>query len=158
VIAAPLTFALARDTAPALCFRPRMPPLTAPRVLAPLAAYALLATSCVARTEGDLRMDKQKLDLTACHSGETYGFVGVEFVSSNGAKVRVAKTPSGAGQVFAFAPGAMNGTDLGMCAKLAVERQSSSVDKVANVKGRATIDCNAKNREVIGDVAFENCH
>ena len=135
-----------------------MPPFAAPRVFAALVPVALLATSCLARTEGDLRMDKQKLDLTECRSGEIYGFVGVEFVSSNGAKVRVATSPSGAGQVFAFAPGAMNGTDLGMCAKLVVERQSSKVDKVTNVKGRATIDCNAKNREVLGEVAFENCH
>jgi hypothetical protein len=135
-----------------------MPPFAAPRVFAALVPVALLATSCLARTEGDLRMDKQKLDLTECRSGEIYGFVGVEFVSSNGAKVRVATSPSGAGQVFAFAPGAMNGTDLGMCAKLVVERQSSKVDKVTNVKGRVTIDCNAKNREVLGDVAFENCH
>ena len=136
-----------------------MPPLAAPRVFASLlAAGALVTTACLARTEGDLRLDRQKLDLTECRSGEIYGFVGVEFVSSNGAKVRVASTPSGAGQVFAFAPGAMNGTDLGMCAKLVVERQSSTVDKVANVKGRATIDCNAKGREVIGDVTFENCH
>lgn len=136
-----------------------MPPLAAPRVFASLlAAGALVTTACLARTEGDLRLDRQKLDLTECRSGEIYGFVGVEFVSTTGAKVRVAATPSGAGQVFAFAPGAMNGTDLGLCAKLELQRQSSSVDKVTNVKGRATIDCNAKGREVIGDVTFENCH
>jgi len=113
--------------------------------------------ACAGRVEGDLTVDGEKFSAMTCHSGAPQGFTGVDLVSTDEAKVRVAVQPDGQAQVWYFEPGSTVGTDLGVCGTASVTEQNSEINGVKNVMGTADLSCSGA-KTVAGFAAFENCH
>lgn len=124
-------------------------------------AVPIVFANCVCSNKlgGDLQRNGEPFGASSCRSGAVYGYSGVEISGKEGWKLRLIQTPSGAGQVILFGPGAATGTELGACAStLSVNQQNSTINDVKNVEGKATLDCAADGLTLKGTVTFENCH
>lgn len=115
-----------------------------------------LSAGCSNKLSGSLDVDGETFRPTSCKSLARMGRTGVEVEAADGERFRFAERADGAGEVFHFARGEKVGKLLGACAELHVEAQSSSVNKVTNVMGKAVVDC--EDHSVTGTVTFENCH
>ena len=74
-----------------------------------------------------------------------------------GPRVPLRPPPNGQADPFFFPAGTDIGTELGACGPFKLERQSSRINGVSNVRGTATLNCKGRT-EVSGSVQFENCH
>lgn len=128
------------------------------RLVCSVAALSLcLAASCSNKIEGDVTIDGAPFSIEGCESGERNGFAGVDLDGSDGRRLRVVQTPSGAPTVFLFTGEAV-GTELGSCGSLTLVYQNSTINNIRNVKGHARLDCASGEHQVKGSVTFENCH
>lgn len=133
--------------------------MTNPRALPLIALGALgLLASCSNELSGDLSVDGQPFALSSCRSGQVYGFVGVEVVSKDGAKLRMVQTPTGEAQAIYIAKGKSTGDEVGPCGAFQVSTQNSTINDVKNVEGSATLDCKAGGHTIKGSFTFSNCH
>jgi hypothetical protein len=124
------------------------------RLLFGLVVIAL--AGCTAKLTGDITLDGQPFELSGCRSGQPSGFAGVDLVGKDGRRLRLVAQPDGSSHAYLLADGTP--TDLGPCGGLTIETQNSTVNDVRNVKGTATLSCNAGGHQVGGRVTFENCH
>jgi hypothetical protein len=125
--------------------------------LVALAAAAVLAAGCRARLTSTVTINGAAFVPTSCRSGEALGFSGVELTNASGQRLRIASTASGQGLVYLFPPNA-SVMMLGLCGPFSIERQSSRINNVYNVRGNATLSCVGLAGAVTGSVTFENCH
>lgn len=123
-----------------------------------VALVCLSAAACSNKLEGKITVDGKAFELKSCRSGAVYGFTGVELSSKNSGKLRVAATPTGQGSAFYMPAGSKKGVALGPCGTFEVSRQSSEINGVKNVKGKANLDCTLGGHTVKGNVKFSNCH
>jgi hypothetical protein len=124
----------------------------------PALLAALLLAACSNKIDAKLDLDGQPFQAASCRSGQASGFAGVDLVASDGRKLRLVADPSGKAAVFVFAAGGAVGADLGLCGLFSLERQSSTINQITNVKGSATLDCATDGHKLTGSVKFENCH
>lgn len=116
------------------------------------------AAACSNKLGGDLKVNGQPFAAASCRSGAVFGVSGVEVTGKGGQRLRVVQLPTGEAQVVLFAPGAQVGSDLGVCGSIQVTTQSSTVNNVRNVEGKAQLQCTADGVTVAGTLTFENCH
>ena len=117
----------------------------------------LTLVGCNARITASLALGGKPFLPTTCRSGEPNGFAGVDLMDDIGARLRLVYLPDGQAKAFVFFAGADLGTEIGACGRLTLERQSSRINSVRNVRGRAELQCAGKVT-VSGSVQFENCH
>ena len=118
----------------------------------------LLLSACSNELKGNVAVDDKAFELSSCRSGAIYGFVGVELVSKEGAKLRFAQSPTGEAQAFYIPSGDATGVELGNCGSFQVSQQNSTINDVKNVEGKGQVDCTAAGHTVKGDFSFSNCH
>jgi len=123
-----------------------------------LSLLLLLVPACSNELKGDLILDGQAFELSSCRSGAIYGFVGVELVSKQGAKLRFAQTPTGEAVAFHIPDGESTGVEIGMCGSFSVSQQNSTINDVKNVEGKGQMDCSAAGHTLKGSFKFSNCH
>ena len=116
-----------------------------------------LTVACTNKLSGEVTVDDQPFVIESCESGQRNGFVGVDLTASDGRRLRVVQTPSGAPQVFLFAGEAV-GQELGACGSFTIQFQNSTINDIKNVMGEARLDCTTDEHRVKGTVTFENCH
>jgi hypothetical protein len=119
---------------------------------------AALWTGCSNKLSSDLDINGEKIKLTSCRNGMAYGFRGVELTAENGTRLRIAATPTGEADVVVMPSGAAKGDRLGNCGTFEIADQSSEINSMKNVEGRATFDCKATGFTVKGSASFSNCH
>lgn len=122
-------------------------------VVAPLALVA-----CTNKLSGELDIDGATFVPESCRSGQAFGFSGVELTAKDGRRVRLAQSAAGDGMAIFFAAGETKGKELGKCGAFQVEKQSSKINDIYNVKGTASLECEAEGVKIKGAVTFENCH
>lgn len=99
----------------------------------------------------------------SCYSGEREAFFGVQLEDAkSGTMMRLVKDPVKGYTAVVRLPKsdkAISVTPDG-CAKFDVdiERQSSRINNIRNVKGRAEIDCVDGDNSLKANITFENCH
>lgn len=116
------------------------------------------AVGCTAKLSGDLDVGGKKFEPESCRSGQALGFSGVELTAKDGRRVRIAQSASGKGQFIVFEKGEVAGVELGECGPFQLETQNSTINNIRNVKGNATLECEANGIAVKGAITFENCH
>ena len=123
-----------------------------------LSSLLLLLPACSNELKGEVTVDDHAFELSSCRSGEVYGFVGVELVSKEGAKLRFAQTPTGEAVAFYLASGDSTGVELGTCGSFQVSQQNSTNNDVKNVEGKGDVDCTGAGHTLKGSFSFSNCH
>lgn len=121
-------------------------------------ALALFASACTPKIAGELQVDGALFAISGCRSGQALGFSGVLFQGQDGRTIRVLANPDGTCGAALFPAGATIGDNLGTCGQLAMQAQPSRINNIVNIKGMATLTCDAAGHKVIGSVKFENCH
>jgi len=135
-----------------------VPNTTVPRVLVLMATSVMALGSCSNELKGELSVDGETFALDSCRSGQVYGFAGVEVVSKEGAKLRLAQAPTGEAVAFYIPKGQDTGVEIGICGAFKLSTQSSTINDVKNVEGKATLDCSANGHVLKGSFSFSNCH
>lgn len=118
----------------------------------------VVVTACSAKLSSTATLDGQPFTPTECRNGSPLGFVGVELSDAQNRKVRLVAQPDGQAQAYVFAANAATGALIGKCGPLVLENQNSTVNKVKNIEGRATLSCTAKGGALAGEITFANCH
>ena len=121
-----------------------------------VASLALVA--CTNKLTGELDVKGEKFVPESCRSGQALGFSGVELSAKDGRRVRIAQTAAGDGMAIFFAANETKGIELGKCGAFSIEKQSSRINDIYNVKGSATMECDAEGVSIKGSITFENCH
>ena len=119
---------------------------------------ALVLVSCQSKVTGNLEVDGALFAVQQCRSGQAFGFSGIELTDASGNRLRLLANADGTCTAALFKGDSPTGDRLGQCGTLAMEAQSSRINSIVNVKGRAKLACEATNHKVIGNVEFENCH
>ena len=123
-----------------------------------LLVAALPLAACHAKITSDLHVDGAPFAIAECRSGAAFGFSGLQLADASGRRLRLMQMVDGSTAVAIFPPAAERGDRLGACGTLTLQTQNSRINNIQNVKGEATLDCNAVGHQVVGHVAFENCH
>lgn len=98
-----------------------------------------------------------------CYSGEREAYFGVQLEDKkSGSMMRLVKDPVKGYTAVVRLPKsdkALTVTPEG-CAKFDVhiETQSSTINNIRNIKGRADIDCISGENSLRANLTFENCH
>ncbi|MEZ4366526.1 MAG: hypothetical protein R2939_09600 [Kofleriaceae bacterium] len=121
-----------------------------------------LAVACSNEVGGDLTVNGAPFAPTGCRNGVVHGFRGVALSGKDGSNLRIAASMTGEA-IVAILPGgaraeAQAGLELGKCGLLTIGDQSSTINDVRNVEGKADLDCSAKGYTLKGTVTFANCH
>lgn len=119
---------------------------------------SLVLAGCSNELKGSVTVDGEDFALASCRSGQVYGFVGVEVVSKDGAKLRVAQAPTGEAVTFLIPADASTGVEVGRCGSFSVSTQNSTINDVKNVEGEATLECDGSGHTIKGTFSFSNCH
>lgn len=130
--------------------------MTTGKRLWPLASLMLCATACSAELSADLKADGSAFTPTSCRSGQVNGFSGADLIDDKGQKLRLVQTPTGKPLVLLFE--GEEPIEFGECGTMSLEQQNSTINNVANVMGKATLDCKLEDHSVSGTVSFKNCH
>lgn len=117
---------------------------------------ALATAACSNEIKSDLTVNGKPLKVSGCRNGSVYGFRGVE-LSGDAATLRIASTMTGEAEVVVMG-GGVTGTELGKCGKFVISDQSSTINDVKNVEGKAELDCSSGGFTIKGSVTFANCH
>jgi hypothetical protein len=117
-----------------------------------------LGLACSNKISGDVTLDNSPFTFKSCRSGQAFGFYGVDLQDRDGRRLRLVVLPSGEPSLFYFASGAATGVDLGACGTVSVVQQSSTINDIRNVMGKASLACTKGGHTVKGTVVFENCH
>jgi hypothetical protein len=113
---------------------------------------------CTAKLNGQVSVDGKPFTITSCRSGQPTGFAGVDLGDDTGHRLRLVYTPDGQSEAYWFSPENKTAESLGKCGPLALEKQSSTINNVTNVRGRAVLECTSAGHAVKGTIEFENCH
>ena len=125
-------------------------------VLVCLAALAL--AGCTAKITGSLEVDGSAFEVKECRSGQAFGFSGIELTDAGGRRLRLLVNGDGTCTAALFKGDSMTGDRLGQCGALEIQAQSSRINSITNVMGKAQLACEAGGHKVSGSIEFENCH
>jgi hypothetical protein len=118
----------------------------------------LVAVGCHAKVTGTLQVDGTTFVVEQCRSGQAFGFSGIELTDPNGRRLRLLASADGTCTAAIFKGDSTTGDRLGSCGVLTMEAQSSRINQIVNVRGKAKLACEAVGHKVAGDIEFENCH
>jgi hypothetical protein len=121
-----------------------------------LAALALLG--CQSKVSGTLEVDGSSFSVQQCRSGQAFGFSGIELSDTTGRRLRLLANADGTCTAALFKGDSPTGDRLGQCGTLAMEAQSSRINSITNVRGKAKLACEAGGHKLAGEIEFENCH
>lgn len=119
---------------------------------------ALVLMGCQSKVTGNLEVDGAPFAVQQCRSGQAFGFSGIELTDETGRRLRLIANADGTCTAALFKGDSPTGDRLGQCGTLTMEAQSSRINSITNVRGKAKLACEAVNHKVAGDVEFENCH
>jgi len=126
-------------------------------VLICLAAVAL--AGCTSKVTGTLEIDGAPFAVEECRSGQAYGFSGIELKEQAGyRRLRLLANADGTCMAALFIVDSPTGANLGQCGTLEMQAQSSRINSITNVMGKAQLACEAAGHKVSGSIEFENCH
>ena len=126
------------------------------RVLICLAALALV--SCTSKVTGTLEVDGSAFEVKECRSGQAFGFSGIELKDKTGRRLRLLANGDGTCTAALFKGDSPTGDRIGECGTLEMQAQSSRINSITNVMGKAQLACEAIGHKVAGNIEFENCH
>ncbi len=139
--------------------------------MAGVAAAALLGGGCSNELQGALTADYKaggKQWTTTpdeCASGQRQGFFGVDMRAgqSDDTLIRVILDPKDGPILKVNVPGGSQGITLKQgptCSRfdVHVERQSSTINDITNVRGHVRVDCEDAELKLGADLTFANCH
>lgn len=120
-----------------------------------------LLVACSNELGGDLTINGVAFAPSSCRNGVVHGFRGVAVRGAAG-ELRIAPSMTGEAQVALFPAGAraeaQAAVDLGKCGLFSISDQSSTINDVRNVEGKASLDCTAAGFTLRGTLTFSNCH
>ncbi|HWS98764.1 MAG TPA: hypothetical protein VN256_00735 [Pyrinomonadaceae bacterium] len=129
------------------------------RKLAILICLAALALAgCTSKVTGALEVDGSPFEVKECRSGQAFGFPGIELTDAGGRRLRLLANADGTCSAALFKGDSATGDRLGECGTLTVQAQSSRINSITNVMGKAQLACEAGGHKVSGSIEFENCH
>jgi hypothetical protein len=119
---------------------------------------ALTVVSCQSKVTGTLEVDGSPFAVDQCRSGQAFGFSGIELKDATGRRLRLLANADGTCTAALFKGDSPTGDQLGQCGTLTMEAQSSRINSITNIMGKANLACEGANHKVAGNVEFENCH
>ena len=125
-------------------------------VLICLAAVAL--AGCTSKVTGTLEVDGSPFAVEECRSGQAFGFSGIELKDATGRRLRLLANGDGTCTAALFKGDSPTGDRLGQCGTLEMQAQSSRINSITNIMGKAVLACEAVGHKVAGSIEFENCH
>ena len=125
-------------------------------VLICLAALALVG--CTSKVTGTLEVDGSAFDVKECRSGQAFGFSGIQLTDATGRRLRLLVNGDGTCTAALFKGDSATGDRLGQCGPLEIQAQSSRINSITNVMGKAQLACEAVGHKIAGNIEFENCH
>ena len=125
-------------------------------VLVCIAALALV--SCTSKVTGTLEVDGSAFAVEECRSGQAFGFNGIELKDATGRRLRLLANGDGTCTAALFKGDSATGDRVGQCGTLQMQAQSSRINSITNLMGKAQLACEAVGHKVSGNIEFENCH
>jgi len=121
-------------------------------------AAAFVLVGCQSKITGTLEVDDAPFAARQCRSGEAFGFYGIELTDTANRRLRIYPNADGTCAVALFKGDAATGDAIKRCGSLTIEKQSSRINSIHNVRGTAQLACEAGSHKITGNVEFENCH
>lgn len=118
----------------------------------------VLVVGCSNKLTGELTYKGKSFVPIRCSNMQRIGQRGVELEDASYRRVRIIERPDGGADAYWFSDSSGKGIKFGDCAKLTLNEQNSSVNKVHNVMGKVKLECEKSDDELTGTVTFENCH
>jgi hypothetical protein len=128
------------------------------RVSVLICAASLSLAGCTSKVTGRLEVDGSPFAVEECRSGQAFGFSGIELKDATGRRLRLLANGDGTCTAALFKGDSATGDRLGQCGTLTMEAQSSRINSITNLMGKAQLACEAVGHKVAGDIEFENCH
>ena len=125
-------------------------------VLTCLAALALVG--CTSKVTGTLEVDGSPFAVAECRSGQAFGFSGIELKDAGGRRLRLLANGDGTCTAALFKGDSSTGDRVGQCGTLDMQAQSSRINSITNLMGKAQLACEGAGHKVSGNIEFENCH
>ncbi|HYG82222.1 MAG TPA: hypothetical protein VD861_17610 [Pyrinomonadaceae bacterium] len=119
---------------------------------------ALALVSCTSKVTGTLEVDGSPFEVKECRSGQAFGFSGIELTDAAGRRLRLLANADGTCSAALFRGDSPTGDRVGECGTLTMQAQSSRINSITNVMGKAQLACEAGGHKVSGSIEFENCH
>lgn len=119
---------------------------------------ALALAGCTSRVTGTLEVDGSPFEVKECRSGQAFGFYGIELKDAAGRRLRLLANGDGTCTAALFAADSSTGARFDQCGTLEIQAQSSRINSITNVMGKAQLACEAAGHRVGGSIEFENCH
>jgi hypothetical protein len=119
---------------------------------------ALALAGCTSKVTGTLEVDGSAFEVKECRSGQAFGFSGIELTDAGGRRLRLLVNGDGTCTAALFKGDSNTGDRLGQCGALDIQAQSSRINSITNVMGKAQLACEAVGHKVAGNIEFENCH
>lgn len=130
------------------------------RVLAlTLAALSILACGGLAAdvSASNLAMDGGPWALESCYNGASRGFMGIELVGMDKARVRFESRADGKVNVYLMEPGGAEWIELGDCGTMSFEETNVTVNDVKGLRGGGTVQCEGGAHTLTGTVQVDRC-
>lgn len=118
----------------------------------------VLLAGCSNKLSGSLEHGGEAFTPTSCENLARVSQRGVELIDARNHRVRIVERVDGSADAYWFEEAGGKGTKFSDCATLTIKDQSSTVNKMRNVMGKAKLDCRKGDNELTGTVTFENCH
>jgi hypothetical protein len=119
---------------------------------------ALALAGCTSKVTGTLEVDGSAFEVKECRSGQAFGFSGIELTDAAARRLRLLVNGDGTCTAALFKGDSPTGDRLGQCGALDIQAQSSRINSITNVMGKAQLACEAVGHKVAGNIEFENCH
>ena len=119
---------------------------------------ALALAGCTSKVTGTLEVDGSAFEVKECRSGQAFGFSGIELRDAADRRLRLLVNGDGTCTAALFKGDSPTGDRLGQCGSLDIQAQSSRINSITNVMGKAQLACEAVGHKVSGNIEFENCH
>jgi len=123
-----------------------------------ICSAALALAGCTSKVTGTLEVDGSPFTVEECRSGQAFGFSGIELKEAGGRRLRLLANGDGTCTAALFKGDSQTGDRLGECGTLEMQAQSSRINSITNVMGKAQLACEAVGHKVTGGIEFENCH
>ena len=123
-----------------------------------ICSAALALAGCTSKVTGTLEVDGSPFAVEECRSGQAFGFSGIELKDATGRRLRLLANGDGTCTAALFKGDSPTGDRVGQCGTLEMQAQSSRINSITNVMGKAQLACEAVGHKVLGGIEFENCH
>jgi len=94
-----------------------------------ISLIALALVGCRSKVTGTLEVDGSPFAAQQCRSGQAFGFSGVELTDASGNRLRLLANADGTCTAALFKGDSATGDRLGQCGTLAMEAQSSRINR-----------------------------